>query len=173
MNEWMPCVKIYSQWTVSYHNLIPHFHTVSTAADKKLVWLFPIDWVWKDVKRLSRNKDYVDLPIFPLECMFNFFVLRYDIILQQSVGTEDVFIGLSGKDPSSMCCEAMLVILYSTYLSRTLIGGKYVWSMEVRGRIIKTKKLLIIQSRNTTHATNINKLQTIFRQYMKQLLVHR
>ncbi|XP_075875812.1 dynein axonemal assembly factor 6 isoform X2 [Nelusetta ayraudi] len=34
---------------------------------------------------------------------------EYDIILQQSVGTEDVFIGLSGKDPSSMCCEAMLV----------------------------------------------------------------
>lgn len=36
-------------------------------------------------------------------------VVRYDIILKQSVGTEDIFIGLSGKDPSSMCCEAMLV----------------------------------------------------------------
>nr|XP_057921641.1 protein PIH1D3 isoform X1 [Doryrhamphus excisus] len=34
---------------------------------------------------------------------------EYEILLQQSVGTEDVFLGLSRKDPSSMCCEAMLV----------------------------------------------------------------
>lgn len=36
-------------------------------------------------------------------------VIRYEIILKQSVGTEDLFLGLSGKDPSSMCCEAILV----------------------------------------------------------------
>lgn len=36
-------------------------------------------------------------------------VCRYEIILKQSVGTEDLFLGLSRKDPSSMCCEAMLV----------------------------------------------------------------
>lgn len=36
-------------------------------------------------------------------------VVRYEIILKQSVGTEDLFLGLTGKDPSSMCCEAMLV----------------------------------------------------------------
>ncbi|XP_005796625.2 protein PIH1D3 isoform X3 [Xiphophorus maculatus] len=34
---------------------------------------------------------------------------EYEIILKQSVGTEDLFLGLSQKDPSSMCCEAMLV----------------------------------------------------------------
>ena len=34
---------------------------------------------------------------------------RYEIIMKQSVGTEDLFLGLSRKDPSSMCCEAMLV----------------------------------------------------------------
>lgn len=34
---------------------------------------------------------------------------EYEIILKQSVGTEDVFLGLNGKNPSSMCCEAMLV----------------------------------------------------------------
>ncbi|XP_040911557.1 protein PIH1D3 [Toxotes jaculatrix] len=34
---------------------------------------------------------------------------EYEVILKQSVGTEDLFLGLSGKDPSSMCCEAMLV----------------------------------------------------------------
>ncbi|KAM9791516.1 dynein axonemal assembly factor 6 isoform 1-T1 [Syngnathus typhle] len=34
---------------------------------------------------------------------------QYEIILKQNVGTEDLFLGLSRKDPSSMCCEAMLV----------------------------------------------------------------
>ncbi|XP_070701435.1 dynein axonemal assembly factor 6 [Pempheris klunzingeri] len=34
---------------------------------------------------------------------------EYEIILKQSVGTEDLFLGLNGKDPSSMCCEAILV----------------------------------------------------------------
>ncbi|KAG7526760.1 hypothetical protein JOB18_044832 [Solea senegalensis] len=34
---------------------------------------------------------------------------EYEILLKQSVGTEDMFLGLSGKDPSSMCCDAMLV----------------------------------------------------------------
>ncbi|RVE61200.1 hypothetical protein OJAV_G00168290 [Oryzias javanicus] len=34
---------------------------------------------------------------------------EYEIILKQSVGTEDVFFGLSRKDPSSNCCEALLV----------------------------------------------------------------
>ncbi|XP_029929707.1 dynein axonemal assembly factor 6 [Myripristis murdjan] len=34
---------------------------------------------------------------------------EYEIILKQNVGTEDLFLGLSRKDPSSMCCEAMLV----------------------------------------------------------------
>ncbi|NP_001002309.1 dynein axonemal assembly factor 6 [Danio rerio] len=34
---------------------------------------------------------------------------EYEIVLKQSVGTEDLFLGLSRKDPSSMCCESMLV----------------------------------------------------------------
>ncbi|XP_017350835.1 protein PIH1D3 isoform X2 [Ictalurus punctatus] len=34
---------------------------------------------------------------------------EYEIILKQSVGTEDLFLGMSQKDPSSMCCESMLV----------------------------------------------------------------
>ncbi|KAM6920269.1 dynein axonemal assembly factor 6 [Lycodopsis pacificus] len=34
---------------------------------------------------------------------------EYEVILKQSVGTEDLFLGLNRKDPSSMCCEAMLV----------------------------------------------------------------
>ncbi|XP_062371622.1 protein PIH1D3 [Sardina pilchardus] len=34
---------------------------------------------------------------------------EYDIILKQSVGTEDLFLGMSRKDPSSMCCEGLLV----------------------------------------------------------------
>ncbi|XP_072293129.1 dynein axonemal assembly factor 6-like [Eucyclogobius newberryi] len=34
---------------------------------------------------------------------------EYEVIMKQSVGAEDVFLGLSGKDPSSMSCEALLV----------------------------------------------------------------
>lgn len=40
-------------------------------------------------------------------------VCRYDIILKQRVGTEDLFLGMSQKDSSSMCCESMQV--YSIY----------------------------------------------------------
>ncbi|KAL4659673.1 protein PIH1D3 [Arapaima gigas] len=35
--------------------------------------------------------------------------VRYEIVLEQSVGTEDLFLGLSRKDPSSVSCENMLV----------------------------------------------------------------
>ncbi|XP_003976563.1 dynein axonemal assembly factor 6 isoform X2 [Takifugu rubripes] len=34
---------------------------------------------------------------------------EYEIVLKQTLGTEDLFLGLSGKDPSSMSCEALLV----------------------------------------------------------------
>ncbi|XP_064206346.1 protein PIH1D3 [Anguilla rostrata] len=34
---------------------------------------------------------------------------EYDIVLKQRVGTEDIFLGMSRKDPSSMCCESMVV----------------------------------------------------------------
>lgn len=46
---------------------------------------------------------------FSVSASFITSVCRYEIILKQSVGTEDLFLGLSRKDPSSMCCEAMLV----------------------------------------------------------------
>uniref|UniRef100_A0A8C4SNK0 Dynein axonemal assembly factor 6 n=1 Tax=Erpetoichthys calabaricus TaxID=27687 RepID=A0A8C4SNK0_ERPCA len=34
---------------------------------------------------------------------------EYEVIFKQHVGTEDVFLGMSRKDPSSACCECMLV----------------------------------------------------------------
>ncbi|KAK3513790.1 hypothetical protein QTP70_028885 [Hemibagrus guttatus] len=34
---------------------------------------------------------------------------EYEIIMKQSVGTEDLFLGMSRNNPSSMCCESMLV----------------------------------------------------------------
>ncbi|KAM6948665.1 dynein axonemal assembly factor 6 [Aplochiton taeniatus] len=34
---------------------------------------------------------------------------EYEIVLKQNVGTEDLFLGMSRKDPSSMCCEGMIV----------------------------------------------------------------
>ena len=34
---------------------------------------------------------------------------EFDILIKQTVGTEDVFLGLSDKDPSSNHCDALLV----------------------------------------------------------------
>lgn len=34
---------------------------------------------------------------------------RFEFLYKQNVGTEDVFLGLSDKDPSSAHCEAMVV----------------------------------------------------------------
>ncbi|XP_069564999.1 dynein axonemal assembly factor 6 [Brachyistius frenatus] len=34
---------------------------------------------------------------------------QYDLLWKQSVGTEDVFLGLNRKNSSSVCCEAVLV----------------------------------------------------------------
>ncbi|XP_069069834.1 dynein axonemal assembly factor 6 [Pleurodeles waltl] len=34
---------------------------------------------------------------------------EYEIIFKQQVGAEDVFLGMSRKDPSTACCEDMLV----------------------------------------------------------------
>ncbi|KFQ35974.1 PREDICTED: protein PIH1D3, partial [Merops nubicus] len=33
----------------------------------------------------------------------------YQILFKQSVGTEDVFFGMSRKDPSTACCEDIVV----------------------------------------------------------------
>ncbi len=59
----------------------------------------------------KRDSDCIDLCDFVCACISVCitFVLRYEMLLKQSVGTEDLFLGLNGKDPSSMCCEAMLV----------------------------------------------------------------
>lgn len=35
--------------------------------------------------------------------------LRYEIFFKQHVGTEDVFFGMTGKDPSTACCEDIVV----------------------------------------------------------------
>uniref|UniRef100_A0A3P9HR56 PIH1 domain containing 3 n=1 Tax=Oryzias latipes TaxID=8090 RepID=A0A3P9HR56_ORYLA len=56
-------------------------------------------WSEDEVAEGSRFMDFADPRPQP----------EYEMILKQSVGTEDVFFGLSGKDPSSMCCEALLV----------------------------------------------------------------
>ncbi|NXX86218.1 PIHD3 protein, partial [Urocolius indicus] len=34
---------------------------------------------------------------------------EYQILFKQSVGTEDVFFGMSRKDPSTACCEDMVI----------------------------------------------------------------
>uniref|UniRef100_A0A669PPG9 PIH1 domain containing 3 n=1 Tax=Phasianus colchicus TaxID=9054 RepID=A0A669PPG9_PHACC len=37
------------------------------------------------------------------------FFFRYEISFKQQVGTEDVFFGMSRKDPSTACCEDMVI----------------------------------------------------------------
>nr|XP_020651480.1 protein PIH1D3 [Pogona vitticeps] len=37
------------------------------------------------------------------------FSYRYEILFRQHVGAEDVFLGMSRKDPSTACCEDMLI----------------------------------------------------------------
>ncbi|NXJ08482.1 PIHD3 protein, partial [Odontophorus gujanensis] len=34
---------------------------------------------------------------------------EYEILFKQQVGTEDVFFGMSRKDPSTACCEDMVI----------------------------------------------------------------
>ncbi|XP_016526960.1 protein PIH1D3-like isoform X2 [Poecilia formosa] len=69
---------------------------VSTAYTKKISKDI---WSEEEVAEGSQYDDLADPRPQP----------EYEIILKQSVGTEDLFLGLSQKDPSSMCCEAMLV----------------------------------------------------------------
>uniref|UniRef100_A0A8C6H6F2 Dynein axonemal assembly factor 6 n=1 Tax=Mus spicilegus TaxID=10103 RepID=A0A8C6H6F2_MUSSI len=33
----------------------------------------------------------------------------YEIVFQQTVGTEDIYLGLTGKDPSTACCQELVV----------------------------------------------------------------
>jgi hypothetical protein len=34
---------------------------------------------------------------------------RYTFLYKQAVGTADAYLGMSGKDPSSTCCEDLVV----------------------------------------------------------------
>ncbi|KAI7809498.1 protein PIH1D3 [Triplophysa rosa] len=56
-------------------------------------------WDEEEVTEVSHFDDLIDPRPQP----------EYEIVLKQSVGTEDLFLGLSRKDPSSMCCDSMLV----------------------------------------------------------------
>lgn len=39
------------------------------------------------------------------------YACRYDFCYKQSVTTSDNFLGMSGKDPSSTCCEHLVVVV--------------------------------------------------------------
>ncbi|XP_076774475.1 dynein axonemal assembly factor 6 isoform X4 [Arvicanthis niloticus] len=38
----------------------------------------------------------------------------YEIVFQQTVGTEDVYLGLTQKDPSTACCQELVMLEYVT-----------------------------------------------------------
>lgn len=37
------------------------------------------------------------------------YFFSYEIVFQQTVGTEDVYLGLTRKDPSTACCQELVV----------------------------------------------------------------
>ncbi|KAJ8011548.1 hypothetical protein DPEC_G00059380 [Dallia pectoralis] len=67
--------------------------TVYAKPDSKAIWCE------EEVMEGSQFDDLTDIRPQP----------EYDIVLKQSVGTEDIYLGMSGKDPSSMCCDSMLI----------------------------------------------------------------
>ena len=83
----------------------------------------PVQMGWSLRGRPKRRRDNV-MRIFMLlweiqspsvSCPFSSIIrqlllfLRYQILFKQCVGTEDVFFGMSRKDPSTACCEDMVV----------------------------------------------------------------
>ncbi|KAL2076922.1 hypothetical protein ACEWY4_027475 [Coilia grayii] len=56
-------------------------------------------WDEEEVPDGSQFDDLTDLRPEP----------EFEMMFRQCVGTEDLFLGMSGKDPSSMCCEGLLV----------------------------------------------------------------
>uniref|UniRef100_UPI00398E8687 dynein axonemal assembly factor 6 isoform X2 n=1 Tax=Pristiophorus japonicus TaxID=55135 RepID=UPI00398E8687 len=61
-------------------------------ADTKMIW------AEDDVPEGSEFEDIWDPRQQP----------EYEIVFRQRVGTEDVFLGMSRKDPSTACCEDMV-----------------------------------------------------------------
>ena len=39
------------------------------------------------------------------------FVYRYEILFKQKISTDDVFLGMSGKNSSTACCEDLVVCM--------------------------------------------------------------
>lgn len=66
-------------------------------ADKEDVALFPVSTV--TLCPLFRKAHLTSLPQ----------ACRYSFLLKQTVGTEDAYLGLGNKDPSSNCCEDLVL----------------------------------------------------------------
>uniref|UniRef100_A0A8C2KAA2 PIH1 domain containing 3 n=1 Tax=Cyprinus carpio TaxID=7962 RepID=A0A8C2KAA2_CYPCA len=64
---------------------------------------------------------------------------EYEIVLKQSVGTEDLFLGFSRKDPSSMCCDSMVVLLIPHSLN---LKHQYSINMHRSNTVYKQKQFL-------------------------------
>lgn len=150
-----------------YHNWMPHFHTLLTSAGTNMSaslhsLLFLIDCVV--MSNGSEQISTVLISAHPSISACLILVVRYDIILKQSVGTEDIFIGLSGKDPSSMCCEAMLVTFILPNCFYTKLSDLFTVYRKVRDRVrqdnrVDVEKLTSCNTfRKLNYTCNKNKL---------------
>lgn len=50
----------------------------------------------------------------PIAFAGKYYVYRYDIVYEQTVNTEDVFLGIGNKTPMTSSCNQLLVLLRST-----------------------------------------------------------
>ncbi|RTG86132.1 uncharacterized protein DC041_0009717, partial [Schistosoma bovis] len=72
---------------------------------------------------LEDNSDQDDVTLF---YVFVHFIYRYEIVYQQAVTAEDVYLQLGRKNPTTACCEYMIVkvILPDTRLSDIILDVK-------------------------------------------------
>ena len=47
--------------------------------------------------------------------------VRYTVAYKQRVGSEDVFLGINGRDPGSHCCEDLVIKVRLTALKSAVI----------------------------------------------------
>ncbi|CAH6780198.1 Dnaaf6 [Phodopus roborovskii] len=50
----------------------------------------------------------------------------YEIVFQQTVGTEDVYLGLTRKDPSTACCQEKLIVNFPKRVESNSAKASYI-----------------------------------------------
>jgi len=88
----------------------------NTKIDIKVNWNLPAGTAQveekKQVRPVAKERDIwtdEEIMLQETEIQDDWLQPEFDIMLIQKVGTEDVFLGLSGKDPSSVNCDGFTI----------------------------------------------------------------